>query len=100
MTESFDSLALLVAIIAGVLNAYGLENIPGWAKLPVLLKKAIVVAAAALLPLGFEYLRSLCGADLQCGPAFEPTVFTAVLNAVVAWIVSQFAHGHNPLRRH
>ena len=99
MNESFDTLALLVAILSGVLNAYGMENIPGWADLPALLKKAIVIAAAALLPLGFEYLRSLCGADAQCGPVFEPTVFTAVLNAVIAWVVSQFAHGYNPLRK-
>src|SRR3989304_1029145 len=51
MNESFDTLALLVAILSGVLNAYGMENIPGWAKLPALLKKAIVVAAAGLVPL-------------------------------------------------
>lgn len=98
-TESFDSLALLVAIIAGILNAYGLENIPGWANLPPLLKKAIVIAAAALVPLGLEYLRSLCGADAQCGPVFDPTIYDAVLNTVVAWVVSQFVHGFNPLRR-
>ncbi len=98
-TESFDTLALAVAIIAGVLNAYGLENIPGWASLPPLFKKAIVAAAAVLVPLGLEYLRSLCGADGQCGPVFEPTVYAAVLSAIVAWVVSQFAHGYNPLRR-
>ena len=99
MNESFDTLALLVAVLSGVLNAYGLENIPGWANLRPLLKKAIVVAAAGLVPLGLEYLRSLCGADAQCGPVFEPTVFTAVLSTIVAWAVSQFAHGYNPLRK-
>lgn len=100
MNESFDALALIVAVLAGVLNAYGLENVPGWAKLPVLLKKAIVALVAVLIPLGLEYLRSLCGADAQCGPVFEPTVFTIVLNTIVAWVVSQFAHGYNPLRRY
>ena len=95
-----DTLALLIAIIAGVLNAYGLENIPGWASLPKLAKQAVVSLAAVLVPLGLEYLRSLCGADGQCGPAFEPSVFAVVLNTIVAWVVSQFAHGYNPLRRH
>ena len=99
MTESFDTLALLVAVIAGALNAYGLENIPRWKDLPKLLKQSIVALAAVLVPLGLEYLRSLCGADAQCGPVFEPTVFTAVLSTIVAWVVSQFAHGYNPLRK-
>ena len=100
MTESFDSLALLVAIVAGVLNAYGLEKIPDWANLPKLVKQAVVALAAVLVPLGLEYLRSQCGADAQCGPVFEPSVFTIVLDTIVAWVVSQFAHGYNPLRRH
>jgi len=100
MNESFDTLALLVATLSGVLNAYGLENIPGWANLPKLVKQAVVALAAVLVPLGLEYLRSLCGADAQCGPVFEPTVFAAVLSTIVAWVVSQFAHGYNPLRRH
>jgi uncharacterized membrane protein YhdT len=99
MTESFDSLALLVAIIAGVLNAYGLEKIPGWKDLPKLLKQAIVAVAAVLVPLGLEYLRSMCGTDGSCGPVFEPTIFAVVLDTILAWVVSQFAHGYNPLRR-
>lgn len=99
MNESFDTLALLVAVVAGVLNAYGLENVPGWKDLPKLAKQAAVALAAVLIPLGLEYLRSLCGADLQCGPVFEPSIFTIVLDTIIAWVVSQFAHGYNPLRR-
>ena len=94
-----DTLSILVAILAGALNAYGLENIPYWSSLPPAVKKVVVAAMAVTMPILLDFARSYCGPDAACGPAFEANIGQAVIDGVIAWVVSQFAHGFNPLRR-
>ncbi len=92
-----DSLSIIVAIVAGALNAYGLENVPGWATLPPLVKKAVVAAFAVVTPIALDFARTFCSGGV-CGPSFNADIGQAIVSGVIAWVVSQFTHGFNPLR--